>query len=85
MAEPSGHMPQGINLTHCGLETHICISKLTIIGSDNGLAPGRRQAIIWTNAGILYIGKLGTNVIEMLSEVHTFSFKEIHFKMSSAK
>ena len=27
--------------------------KLTNIGSDNGLAPGRRQAIIWTNAGIL--------------------------------
>ena len=24
-----------------------------IIGSDNGLSPGRRQAIIWTNAGIL--------------------------------
>ena len=33
--------------------THICVSKLTIIGSDNGLAPGRRQAIIWTNDGIL--------------------------------
>ena len=29
--------------------THICISKLTIIGSYNGLSPGRRQAIIWTN------------------------------------
>ena len=35
--------------------THICVSKLTIIGSDNGLSPGRRQAIIWTNAGILFI------------------------------
>ena len=32
---------------------HVCISNLTIIGSDNGLSPGRRQAIIWTNAGIL--------------------------------
>ena len=30
-----------------------------IIGSDNGLSPGRRQAIIWTNAGILLIGSLG--------------------------
>ena len=29
---------------------HICVSKLTIIGSENGLSPGRRQAIIWTNA-----------------------------------
>ena len=43
-------------LTHWGRVTHICVSKLTIIGSDNGLSPGRRQAIIWTNAGILLIG-----------------------------
>ena len=41
-----------IQLTHWGRLTHICVSKLTIIGSDNGLLPGRRQAIIWTNAGI---------------------------------
>ena len=41
--------------------THICVNKLTIIGSDNGLLPGRRQAIIWTNSGILLIGPLGTN------------------------
>ena len=40
-------------LTHRGRVTHICVSKLTIIGSDNGLSPGRRQANIWTNAGIL--------------------------------
>ena len=26
-----------------------------------GLLPGRRQAIIWTNAGILLIGPLGAN------------------------
>ena len=48
-------------LTHWGQVTHICVNKLTIIGSDNGLPPGRRQAIIWTNAGILLIGPLGTN------------------------
>ena len=41
------------NLTHWGRVMHICISNLTIIGSDNGLTPGWRQAIIWTNAGIL--------------------------------
>ena len=35
--------------------THICLSKLTTIGSDNGLSPGQRQAIIWTNEGILLI------------------------------
>ena len=64
---------------------HICVGKLTIIGSDNGLSPGRRQAIIWTNAGILLIGPLGTNFNEIFIEIHTFSFKKIHLKMSSGK
>ena len=30
--------------THWGRVTHICVSDLTSIGSDNGLSPGRRQA-----------------------------------------
>ena len=72
-------------LTHWGRVTHICVVKLTIIGSDNGLSPGRRQAIIWTNAGILLIGPLGTNFIEILAGIQTFSFKKMHLKMSSAK
>ena len=42
--------------------THICVSKLTIIGSDNGLMPGRGQAIIWANAGILLIWTLGNKL-----------------------
>ena len=46
-------------LTHWGRATHICVSNL-IIGSDNGLSPGRRHAIIWTNAGILLIRPWGT-------------------------
>ena len=54
------------DLTHWGRATHICVSKLTIIGSDNGLSPERRHAIIWTNAGILLIGPLGTNFSEIL-------------------
>ena len=65
--------------------THICISKLTIIGSDNGLSPGRCQAIIWTNARILLIRTLGTNSSEILSAIGTFSFKKMHLKMLSAK
>ena len=64
--------------------THICVSKLTIIGSDNGLSPGRHQAIIWTNAGILLIRTLGTNFSKILIGIQTFSFKKIHLKMSSA-
>ena len=65
--------------------THICVGKLTIIGSDNGLSPGWRRAIIQTNAGILLIGPLGTIFSEILSEIHLFSFKKIHLKLSSAK
>ena len=72
-------------LTHWGWMTHICVSNLTIIGSDNGLSPGRRQAIIWTNAGISLIGPLGTNFSEILIEIHIFSFKKMHLNMSSGK
>ena len=72
-------------LTHWGRVTHICISKLTIIGSDNGLSPGRRQAIICTNDGILLIGALGTNFSEILIEIQTFSPWKNRLKVSSAK
>ena len=72
-------------LTHRGRVTHICVSKLTVIGSDNGLSPGRRQAIIWTNAGMLLIGPLETNLSEILSEIHTFWLTKMHLKMSSWK
>ena len=65
--------------------THICVGNLTIIGSDNGLSPDRRQAIIRTNAGILLIGPLGINFNEILIGIQTFSFKNMHLKMSSAK
>ena len=72
-------------LTHWGRVTHICVGKLTTIGSDNGLSPGRRQAIIWNNAGILLIGPLETNWNEILIEIYIFSFKKMHVKMSSVK
>ena len=72
-------------LTHWGRVTHICVSKLTIIGSDNGLSPDRRQAIIWTNAGISSIGPLGTNFSEILIEILTFLFEKMRLKVSSAK
>ena len=74
-----------LSLTHWGRVTHICVSPLTIIGSDNGLSPGRRQAIFWTNAVILLIGPWGTNFSEILTEIHSFSFNEMHLKMSSGK
>ena len=65
--------------------THVCVGKLTIIGSDNGLLPGRRQTIIWINPAILLIGPFGTNFSDILIEIQTFSFKKIHLKMSFAK
>ena len=72
-------------LTHWGRVTHICVSNLTTIGSVNGLSPARRQAITWTNGGILLIRPLGTNFSEILIEISTFSFKKMRLKISSAK
>ena len=72
-----------LNLTHWGRVTHICIGKLTIIGSDNGLLPGWRQAIIWNNARILLIGALGTNFSEILIEILPFSFTKMSLKVSA--
>ena len=74
-----------IGLTHWGRVMHICVGKLSIIASDNGSSPGRRQAIIWTNAVILLVGHLGTNFSENWNGIETFSIKEMHLKMSSAK
>ena len=68
------------HLTHWGRVTHKCVSKFSIIGSDNGLSPSRRQSIIWTNAGILLTEPLGTNFSEILIKIHTFSFKKMHLK-----
>ena len=65
----------------------MCVGNLSSIGSDNSLSPGRRQAIIWTNAGILLIGPLGTNFVEILIEIHTFiqenAFENVVCEMAS--
>ena len=63
--------------------TYICGSKLTIIGSDNGLEHDRHQVIIWTSAGTFLIRSLATNFSEILN--HTFSFKKMHLKLSPAE
>ena len=77
--------PGGDELTHWGWVTHICVRKLAIIGSDDGLSPGWCQAIIWINAGILLTGLLGTNVSEILIEILIFLLKKMHLNVSSAK
>ena len=72
-------------ITHWGRVTHLCVGKLIIIGSDNGLSPDRRQAIIWTNAGSLSIGPLRTYFSENVIKIEQFSLKKMHVKMSSTR
>ena len=53
-------------LIHWGRVAHICVSKLTIVGLDNGLLPGRHQAI--------------TNCSDILIEIQNVSFSNAHLK-----
>ena len=70
-------------LTHWGRVTNICVSKLTSIGSDNGLSPGPCQAIIWTNAGIVLFGHLGTNFDEIVTKIIHFYLIKCILEMPS--
>ena len=67
-------------LSHWGQVMYKCIRKLTIIGSDNGLSPGQRQAIIWLNAGILLIRPLRTNFSEILNRISYIFIQENAFE-----
>ena len=60
-------------LYHWGQLTHLCVSKQTIISSNNGFLPGWRQAIIWTNTGMLLLEPVGTEFSGNLIGIHTFS------------
>ena len=61
------------HFTHWGRET-----QLTIIGSDNGLSPGRHQAILWTNAGIL--NPYEQNSVKSLSKFINFHSRKCIWK-----
>ena len=67
-------------LTHWGQVKHICVSKLTIIGSDNGLWPRQCKVVTWINAGILLIGSLGTNFSEIFIEIYSFHSRKCIWK-----
>ena len=71
-------------LTHWDRMTHIWIGDLTILSSDNGLSPDRRQAIIWTNDEILLIGPLGINLSEILIAIDAFPLKKMHLETLAA-
>ena len=55
--------------------------------SDNGLSPDRRQAIFWTNALVLSIGPLGSNLSEIRIEIQNFihenAFEYVVWEMAS--
>ena len=68
-------------LIHRGRVTYVWV----IIDSDNDLSPGRRQAIVCINAGILLIKPSETIFSEILIETHIFSLKKMYLNMSSKK
>ena len=70
------------------------LSRINVYGRQltdlNELTPSdtymrRKLTIIVSDNGILLIRTLGTNCSLILSEIHLFSFKKMHMKMSSAK
>ena len=68
-------------LTHWDWVMHICVSKLTIIGSDNGLSPGWRQAIIWTNAEFLVFP--GLWIVELYPYIYRQSTDQIELRFGA--
>ena len=74
---------QMASLTYWVWMTHKCVSKLTMIGSDNGLSPGRRQVIIWANVWISLNRPMGTNFSEIMIEICKFPFKNMNWNLSS--
>ena len=65
-------------LTHWGQVIHRCVGKLTIIGSDNGLSPGRRQAIIWINDGMVLISNRNLYIF-----IQEKAFENVVWKMTA--
>ena len=55
-----------------------------IIDPGNGLSSAQRQAITWTNAGLLSIGLVEMYFSEIWIWILSFLFKKMHLKMSSA-
>ena len=71
-------------LTHWGRVAHICVGNLAIIGSDNDWAwwaPSR-----YMNEFRDIVNRtIRINFDGILIGIHTFSFKKIYLKISSAK
>ena len=75
-------------LTHWGQGMHICVSKLTIIGSDNGLLLGQCQAFIWTNIVKIVNWTLGNKLQGNLNQnlnifIQKNAFENVVWKMAA--
>ena len=75
------HWNDSLMVNSVNLSDAYCVCKRTI-GAANGLSPGWRQVIIWTNAGMVLTGLLGTNFGETLIETSIFSFKKMHLSFA---
>ena len=61
-------------LTHWSRVTHLCVSKLSILGSDNGLSPRRRQDFLnqyWDIVNLTLGNKLQWNLNRNLIYFHS--------------
>ena len=65
--------------------TYLPLVDRVSIDSDNGLTPIQSQTIIWTTAGLLSIGPLGTNSSGILIKIWTFSFEKMRLNILSVK
>ena len=70
----------GLKLNHVSKRGHWSNPYMSvnwaIIGSDDGLSPDLRQAIIWNNADILSTGISGTNFSEIWIAIQTFFIEQ---------
>ena len=78
--QPSGKL----NKRHWGRMTHMCVSKLTTIGSVKGLPPVRRQAFIWTNGEVMLIWQ-SEFFCKISIEMHTILLTKMYLKKLAAK
>ena len=74
-----------MGLTHWGRVTHICVSKLTIIGSDNGLSPGRLSCVCYQTRSELMPGRHRVNASNRIDDERGRMISRTPFVIQSCK